>query len=137
MGISTATASATANSVAITSMSFATLLANTPAGVYIGAFSGAAVYIIFSPDLNRFKQVTTFFISFLLGILGANLATGILSQALGQYLPDGVIVEPWLGAAVTATIGVTLLISLTKISPTTFLTRLLQMMTGGSNDGNK
>ena len=130
MGISTATASATANSVAITSMSFATLLASTPAGVYIGAFSGA-------PDLNRFKQVTTFFISFLLGILGANLATGILSQALGQYLPDGVTVEPWLGAAVTATIGVTLLISLTKISPTAFLTRLLQMMTGGSNDGTK
>jgi uncharacterized membrane protein YjjB (DUF3815 family) len=51
-------------------MSFATLLASTPAGVYIGAFSGAAVYVIFSPDLNRFKQVTTFFISFLLGILG-------------------------------------------------------------------
>ncbi|MEG2567823.1 MAG: putative holin [Acinetobacter sp.] len=135
--VSTATASVTANGVAITSMSFATLLASTPAGVYIGAFAGAAVYVIFSPDLNRFKQVSAFFISFLLGILGANLATGILSKVLGQYLPDGVVVEPWLGAAVTATIGVTLLISLTRISPKTFITRLLQMMTGGSNDGTK
>lgn len=135
--VSTATASVTTNGVAITSMSFATLLANTPAGVYIGAFAGAAVYVIFSPDLNRFKQVSAFFISFLLGILGADMATGILSKALGQYLPDGVIVEPWLGAAVTATIGVTLLISLTRISPKIFFTRLLQMMTGGSNDGTK
>ncbi|MEG1691234.1 MAG: putative holin [Hafnia sp.] len=135
--VSTATASVTANGVAITSMSFATLLASTPAGVYIGAFAGAAVYVIFSPDLNRFKQISAFFISFLLGILGANLATGILSKVLGQYLPDGVVVEPWLGAAVTATIGVTLLISLTRISPKTFITRLLQMMTGGSNDGTK
>ncbi|HCU16940.1 MAG TPA: hypothetical protein DF729_17275 [Hafnia paralvei] len=135
--VSTATASVTANGVAITSMSFATLLASTPAGVYIGAFAGAAVYVIFSPDLNRFKQISAFFISFLLGILGANLATGILSKVLGQYLPDGVVVEPWLGAAVTATIGVTLLISLTRISPKTFITRLLQMMIGGSNDGTK
>lgn len=128
---------ATANSVAITSMSFATLLATTPAGVYIGAFAGAAVYVVFSPDLNRFKQVTSFVISFLLGILGANLATGILSKALGQYLPDDVVIEPWLGATVTATIGVTFLISLTQISPKTILTRVLQMITGGSNDGTK
>jgi len=130
-------ATATANGVAITSMSIATLLATTPAGVYIGAFSGAAVYAVFSPDLNRFKQITSFVISFLLGVLGANLATGILSRALGQYLPDNIVIEPWLGATITATLGVSLLISLTKISPMTLFTRLLQLITGGINGGTK
>lgn len=128
---------ATANSVAITSMSFASLLASTPAGVYIGAFAGAAVYVVSSPDLNRFTQITYFVASFFLGILGANMATGILAKALSQYLPDGVIIEPWLGATVTATLGVLFLIALTKVSPRTFITRVLQLLTGGNNDGNK
>lgn len=128
---------ATANSVAITSMSFASLLASTPAGVYIGAFAGAAVYVVSSPDLNRFTQITYFVASFFLGILGANMATGILAKALSQYLPDGVVIEPWLGATVTATLGVLFLIALTKVSPRTLITRVLQLLTGGNNDGNK
>ncbi|WP_048796179.1 MULTISPECIES: putative holin [Serratia] len=128
---------ATANSVAITSMSFASLLASTPAGVYIGAFAGAAVYVVSSPDLNRFTQITYFVASFFLGILGANMTTGILAKALSQYLPDGVVIEPWLGATVTATLGVLFLIALTKVSPRTLITRVLQLLTGGNNDGNK
>lgn len=131
------TTTVTANTVAITSMSFATLLASTPAGVYIGAFAGAAVYVVSSPELSRFTQITYFIVSFFLGILGANMTTGILAQALTPYLPDGVVIEPWLGATVTATIGVILLIGLTKVSPRTLLTRVLQIFMGGNNDGTK
>jgi hypothetical protein len=105
--------------------------------VYIGAFAGAAVYVVSSPDLNRFTQITYFVASFFLGILGANMATGILAKALSQYLPDGVVIEPWLGATVTATLGVLFLIALTKVSPRTLITRVLQLLTGGNNDGNK
>jgi hypothetical protein len=74
-------------------MSFATLLASTPAGVYIGAF-WRCYLCHFLPDLNRFKQIMTFFISFLLGFGQSGHRHSF--PALGQYLPDGVIVEPWL-----------------------------------------
>lgn len=123
----------TATTVTLTSVTFASLFANTPAGVYVGAFAGAVVYVLSSQELSRFYQVGSFIASFLIGILGADFTTAILSKMLGKYLPDDISIGNWLGATVAAAVGVWILISLRKIDPKAILSRLIS---GGSGDGN-
>ncbi|WP_368278715.1 putative holin [Enterobacter cloacae] len=122
----------TATTVTLTSVTFASLLADTPAGVYVGAFSGAVVYVLSSTDMSRFAQVGYFVSSFLLGVVGADFTTAIINELISGWLPADVTVGNWLGATVTAAAGVSILISLRKIDPKALISRLL---TGG-NDGN-
>ncbi|HEY4437665.1 MAG TPA: putative holin [Lelliottia sp.] len=123
---------ATTTTLAITSVTFASLLADTPAGVYVGAFAGAVVYVLSSQELSRIAQVGYFVASFLIGILGAELTTAILNELVGKYLPDGIVIGTWLGATVAAAVGVCFLISLRKVNVQTILSRLLS----GGGDGN-
>lgn len=122
----------TTTTVALTSVTFASLLADTPAGVYVGAFAGAVVYVLSSQELSRIAQVGYFVASFLIGILGAELTTAILNELVGKYLPDGIVIGTWLGATVAAAVGVCFLISLRKVNVQTILSRLLS----GGGDGN-
>lgn len=123
----------TATTVTLTSVTFASLFADTPAGVYVGAFAGAVVYVLSSQELSRFVQVGYFVASFLIGILGADFTTAILDGLLGKHLPAGVSIGSWLGATVAAAVGVCFLIALRKIDPKALLSRLIS---GGSGDGN-
>lgn len=122
-----------ATTLTLTSVTFASLFADTPAGVYVGAFAGAVVYVLSSQELSRFAQIGYFIASFLIGILGADFTTAILNGMLGKHLPEGVTIGNWLGATVAAAVGVCILISLRKIDPKTILSRLIS---GGSGDGN-
>lgn len=127
---------ATATTVTLTSVTFASLFAGTDAGVYVGAFTGAVVYVLSSQELSRFAQVGYFIASFLLGVLGADFTTAVLGHLLGKYLPDGVEIGSWLGATITAAVGVCILISLRKINIQTILVRVISGFTGGGGDGN-
>lgn len=122
----------TTTTVALTSVTFASLLADTPAGVYVGAFTGAVVYVLSSQELSRIAQVGYFVASFLLGILGADMTTAILNELIGKYLPDGIVIGTWLGATVSAAVGVCFLISLRKVNVPAILSRILS----GGGDGN-
>lgn len=126
----------TATTVTLTSMTFASMLATTPAGVYVGAFAGAVVYVLSSQELSRLAQVGYFIASFLLGIVGAEFTTAVLNKLISGWLPDGVIVGTWLGATVAAAVGVGILISLRKINLQTVLTRILSSLSSGGGDGN-
>ena len=127
---------ATATTVTLTSVTFASLFAGTDAGVYVGAFTGAVVYVLSSQELSRFVQVGYFIASFLLGILGADFTAAILGRLLGDYLPDGVGIGNWLGATVTAAVGVCILISQRKINLQEILVRIISGLTGGGGNGN-
>ncbi|WP_449567078.1 putative holin [Lelliottia nimipressuralis] len=126
----------TATTVTLTSVTFASLFANTPAGVYVGAFTGAVVYVLSSQELGRLAQVGYFISSFLLGILGADFTTAILNMLLGKYLPASISIGNWLGATVAAAVGVCILISLRKINLQTIASRILSSFSGGGGDGN-
>jgi len=128
--------SITATTATLATVSFASLFANTPAGVYVGAFTGAVVYVLSSQELSRFAQVGYFVASFLLGIMGADFTTAILSKLLASYLPVGTVVDTWLGATVTAALGVCILIAMRKINIQTLAGRILSMLSGGGGNGS-
>lgn len=125
----------TATTITLTSVTFASLFADTPAGVYVGAFAGAVVYVLSSQELSRFAQFGYFIASFLLGIVGAEFTTAVINEVMEKWLPDGVAVGNWLGATVAAAVGVGFLIALRQISPKAIASRLLSMISGGG-DGN-
>lgn len=126
----------TATTVTLTSVTFASLFAGTPAGVYVGAFAGAVVYVLSSQELSRFAQVGYFVASFLLGIVGAEFTTAIINKVMAKWLPNDVVVGTWLGATVAAAVGVGFLIALRQISVRAIASRLLSIISGGGGDGN-
>ncbi|ELJ9990411.1 putative holin [Citrobacter freundii] len=122
----------TATTVTLTSVTFASLFSGTDAGVYVGAFAGAVVYVLSSTELTRLAQVGYFVASFLIGILAAGVSTDILNILIGKYLPGGIVIGDSIGATVSAALGVCFLISVKKIDIPTILRRLLS----GGGDGN-
>lgn len=123
-----------AATVTITGVTFASLLSGTDAGVFIGAFAGAVVYVLSSTELTRFAQVGYFIASFLIGVLAADMTTGVLAALVGHYLPSGVVIGKSVGATVASAIGVYLLLALKKINIAGLLTRLFS---GGGNGDTK
>lgn len=118
----------------ITGVTFASLLQGTDAGVFIGAFAGAVVYVLSSTELTRPAQVGYFIASFIIGVLGADMTTGIIASVIGSYLPPGIVVTKYIGATVAAAMGVYILLMLRKISIPQLLRRLLS---GGGHDNPK
>lgn len=123
-----------AATVTLTGITFASLLSGTDAGVFIGAFAGAVVYVLSSTELTRMAQVGYFIASFLIGVLAADLTTGVLTALLGHYLPAGVVVSKSIGATVASAIGVYFLLALKKVNIPGLLTRLFS---GGGNGDAK
>ncbi|WP_370958850.1 putative holin, partial [Enterobacter hormaechei] len=76
----------------MTSVTFASLFSGTDAGVYVGAFAGAVVYVLSSTELTRLAQVGYFVASFLIGILAASVSTDILNILIGKFLPGGIVI---------------------------------------------
>lgn len=120
-----------AATVALTGVTFASLLSGTDAGVFIGAFAGAVVYVLSSTELTRFAQVGYFIASFLIGILAADMTTGIIASFVGKYLPAGIYVSKYIGATVAAALGVYVLLLLKKIN---VLAVMKRVFSGGGND---
>lgn len=117
-----------AATVTITGVTFASMLSGTDAGVFVGAFAGAVVYVLSAAELSRFAQIGYFIASFLIGVLAADMTTGFITLAIGKYLPDGITVGKSIGATVAAALGVYVLLMLRKINP--------GRLFSGGGDGN-
>lgn len=120
---------ATAATMTITGVTFSSLLSGTDAGVFIGAFAGAVVYVLSATELTRPAQLGYFVASFLIGVLAADLTAGIIATALGGLLPAGMAVGKPIGATVAASVGVYILLVIRKIS-------LMNKLFSGGGSGN-
>ena len=109
----TGTGAATA---ALTGVTFAGLWAGTDEGVLVGAFAGAAVFVLSSAELVLWKRVGFFIASFFLGILAAPMTTSILSSFTGSMLPTPIEVDKSIGATIAAACAVRLLMAFIKRS---------------------
>ena len=52
--------------------------AGIPSGVIIGSFAGAVVYVLTNSDVPLFKRLSFFFISFVVGIIGAGYTAKVI-----------------------------------------------------------
>ncbi|HGM9702885.1 TPA: putative holin [Proteus mirabilis] len=59
------------------------LFAGMDAGVVIGAFAGAVIFVLSAHDIRLLKRWTYFAVAFLIGIYGADFMSGILSDITG------------------------------------------------------
>jgi hypothetical protein len=125
--------------VGITGVTFASLLQGTDAGVFIGAFAGAVVYVLSANELSRWVQVGFFIASFFIGVLAADMTTGIIAFVVDKYiqLPPGVVVSKSIGATVAASIGVYVLINIRKLNFSTLASAVGRIFSGGGNGNPK
>lgn len=103
---------ATAHAV-VTTVTFAGLWANTDAGVILGAFAGATLYVLTSHNLRWWEKLLYGLASFLAGLIGAKYMTAILNATLnttlGKIAPgtEVIPVPESIGAMVAAAVIIT------------------------------
>ena len=103
---------ATAHAVE-TTVTFAGLWANTDAGVILGAFAGATLYVLTSRNLHWWEKLLYGLASFLAGLIGAKYMTAILNATLnttlGKIAPgtEVIPVPESIGAMVAAAVIIT------------------------------
>ncbi|WP_151994661.1 putative holin [Buttiauxella massiliensis] len=103
---------ATAHAV-VTTVTFAGLWANTDAGVILGAFAGATLYVLTSRNLRWWEKLLYGLASFLAGLIGAKYMTAILNATLnttlGKIAPgtEVIPVPESIGAMVAAAVIIT------------------------------
>ncbi|HCU14677.1 holin [Hafnia phage yong2] len=85
-------------SAALTGVTFVGLLSGVDAGVVIGAFAGAVVFVLSATEFPIWKRLVFFGISFVLGVLTAGFAASMISTVT----PDSVVVEKSIGALVAS-----------------------------------
>lgn len=61
------------------------LFANTPADILVGAFAGAVVYLLSNEPLSKMRLTAMFLVSFLIGIISANVVADIGTALLGLF----------------------------------------------------
>lgn len=99
------------------SATFVGLWSGADAGVVIGAFAGAVVFVLSAAEFPVWKRLLFFIVSFVMGILGA----GFTASIIDAFLPDQVVVDKPIGALVAAASVISLLlfiISKAKNPPT-------------------
>lgn len=64
----------------ITSASVIGVVSGLDAGVVIGAFSGAVVFVLVAADMSLWRKLTMFAVSFLLGIISAEFVAGLVNS---------------------------------------------------------
>ena len=92
---------ATGAAVASATALMATMLPGVDGGTLIGAFSGAAVFVLSAKDGGRINRLTYGFISCVLGYLGAEEVarlTPITNPAIGAFLLSAILVTGTLTA---------------------------------------
>lgn len=109
----------------LSGVTLAGMFAGADAGVLIGSFAGAMVYVLSSTELSRWSRLGYGLASFLIGIVSADLATGIITYMVGDFLPAGVTVSRAVGATVSATLGVCVLLALKKMDILSLLGRFI------------
>lgn len=98
---------------AVTTVTFAGLWADTDAGVIIGAFAGATLYVLTSRNLQWWEKLLFGLASFLSGLIGAKYMTAIINATmnatLGKIAPgtETIPVPESIGALVAAAVIIT------------------------------
>lgn len=85
MGVQTPLQSTESLATAAAQVTIISLFANTPADVLVGAFAGAVVYLLSDAPINKVRLVIMFIVSFLIGIISANVIADIGSALLGLF----------------------------------------------------
>lgn len=87
--------------------------AKSGGSVFLGALTGAIVFVISAPRLAILHRVVLFFVSMVAGILSASFTTSLLNI----IIPLHAVVPPGVGALIASTISVRLLFALSIKSP--------------------
>jgi fucose permease len=81
-------ATTTTSTALISAFSITALFPNIDPGAILGALCGATLLIVGRNEFGRVKSVALFFVSFLMGILFADLMTTALCYVLPQELSN-------------------------------------------------
>ncbi|MBN3005573.1 hypothetical protein JW897_17715 [Chromobacterium alkanivorans] len=101
-------ASTSAATVAVTGASLLALFPGLDAGAVLGAFAGAAVFVMSSNELGTLKKLAFLALAFVAGLIAAPMASALLAT----LLPQRVQVSAGVGALLASALVIKVLIRL-------------------------
>lgn len=105
-------ATSTTTAIAVTSVGAITLLPGVDAATVLGAFAGAAVFVLNSDEMSTPKKLAFLVLSIVAGFLAAPLAAVLIAKAL----PADAEVSHGVGALVASAVVVKLLLALIRLA---------------------
>ncbi|AJG19130.1 putative holin [Cupriavidus basilensis] len=105
-------AASSATAVAVTAAGAISLLPGVDAGTVLGAFAGAAVFVLNSEDLGPLKKMAFLALSVIAGCMSAPLTAYLIDWAL----PPEAEVSHGVGALVASAVVVKLLLALIRVA---------------------
>lgn len=124
-------ATSTTAALAVTSVGAITLLPGVDAATVLGAFAGAAVFVLNADEMSTPKKLAFLVLSIVAGCLAAPLAAALIAKAL----PTDAEVSHGVGALVAAAVLVKILLALIRLAGNS--DRLITIIRGNSQGGNK
>lgn len=118
-------ASTTVATAAVTGVSLLALFPGLDASAVLGAFAGAAVFVMSSNELGTLKKLAFLALAFLAGLIAAPIAAALLATVM----PDRIQVSAGVGALLASALVVKVLIHL--INKADDLSILLSSVKGG------
>ena len=89
---------------AVVQVTIVSLFASAPADVLVGAFAGAVVYLLSNEPLSKTRLAAMFTVSFLIGIISANVVANIgtaVLALLGMTVPVSGGIGAFVSSAMT------------------------------------
>ncbi|QRQ88516.1 putative holin [Cupriavidus oxalaticus] len=121
----------TTAALAVTSVGAITLLPGVDAATVLGAFAGAAVFVLNADEMSTPKKLAFLVLSMVAGCLAAPLAAALIAKAL----PTDTAVSHGVGALVASAVLVKILLALIRLAGNS--DRLITIIRGNSQGGNK
>lgn len=92
----------------------------------IGAFAGAAIFVIWASEYSFIKQFVFFVVSFATGII----TNGVVIDIVTYLTLGGVTISPMIGALVSAALSVRMVMIISN-DPMSFFTNIINIIRGG------
>ncbi|MNM98495.1 hypothetical protein D3C81_1110260 [compost metagenome] len=124
-------ATSTTAALAVTGVGAVTLLPGVDAATVLGAFAGAAVFVLTADEMSTSKKLAFLLLSMVAGCLAAPLAAALIAKAL----PTDAEVSHGVGALVASAVLVKTLLALIRLAGNS--DRLITIVRGNSQGGNK
>ncbi|MCY1226362.1 putative phage holin [compost metagenome] len=124
-------ATSTTAALAVTGVGAVTLLPGVDAATVLGAFAGAAVFVLTADEMSTSKKLAFLLLSMVAGCLAAPLAAALIAKAL----PTDAEVSHGVGALVASAVLVKILLALIRLAGNS--DRLITIVRGNSQGGNK
>lgn len=105
-------ATSTTTAIAVTGVGAITLLPGVDAATVLGAFAGAAVFVLNSDEMSTPKKLAFLVLSIVAGFLAAPLASVLIAKAL----PTDAEVSHGVGALVASAVVVKLLLAMIRLA---------------------